>query len=228
MSINVTHMDSSAPTLALSASPDVVVATEVHDQMARMVELISGLLSACPEPHLDAVSAGDPKAVTFARIRGCAGAFARVAADILCADELRATERNMAVAAPAPSDPDALTLRETWRQSVLDLAVATRKTASVLFTAGHDPRFADVCRSMRALLVIAEEAAAALEQAEPPAPAVSSIPAPAQRTERPKPVQNRAKDGFIERSVVPKPVVEETGAKRRRPWFGADTSYEEL
>jgi hypothetical protein len=162
----------------------------------------SALLASCPEPAAAALTDGDLAALTQTRVRVCAGAFARVAADVLLSRQAAAHRLNDAVGTPEATE-GALSARALWRLTVLDLAQAMRDAQVAREAVQTDAGYLAVDPILRQLTNTAERLAAGLEISEPTAEEVAEQ----------APSTIALPDGEVRTVVRP---------QRRRPWFGAE------
>src|SRR4051812_42102792 len=102
--------------------------TATDDLVLDLIRTAAALLATAPDPTPEALTAGDRSALANAQVRACAGAFARVGADLLLSRQLRAHQLHESVRPPQPPDGvSALDMRAVWRLTVVDLAHAVEE-----------------------------------------------------------------------------------------------------
>jgi hypothetical protein len=184
MSIGIDRHSRVREVLAESGRPDLV---EV------LIWPALAALTSCPEPHPDALASGDATAVLHVRVRRSAGAFIRVAADVVTMQSAFAT-----------SAGDAGPLREPWRKSVVNLSDAYHGVSTLLADIGDDDQHAALVALFRQMIDVADRVASWLESVEPgerPPTPTTSLPEPTSALPTPRPAG---------------------ASHRRRPWFGTD------
>ena len=191
MSIGIDRRSRVGEVLAESGRPDLV---EV------LIWPALAALTSCPEPHPELLARAEVTAVLHDRVRRCAGAFIRVAADVVALQSALGT-LSLSGAADEPSS------RKLWRASVVNLTDAYRGVSTLLADIGNDEQHTALVVLFRQMSDVAERVASWLETVEPP--------------ERVDPAAIRTPPSPATSMPTPGPSV---ASNRRRPWFDTEVT----
>jgi hypothetical protein len=139
---------------------------------------------------------GHATAVLHDRVRRCAGAFIRVAADVVTMQSALGTGTG-----------DEAPLRDLWRNSVVNLSDAYRGVSALLADIDDDDEHAPLVALFRQMIDVADRVASWLESVDP--------------SQRPSTPATQLLEPTTSMSPLPTPRPA-LASHRRRPWFGTD------